>query len=59
MDKPFQRLGATSNSQVGKDFELLAQSFFQSKEGLILDRGLKIDVGIEDISTLIIFINQY
>jgi hypothetical protein len=49
VSKPFQRLGAASNSQVGKDFELLAQSFFQSKKGLSLGRSLKIDVGIEGV----------
>jgi len=49
VNKPFQRLGASSNSQVGKDFELLAQSFFQLKEGLSLIRGLKVDVGVEAI----------
>jgi hypothetical protein len=46
MTKPFQRIGSHSNSQVGKDFELAAQAFFLA-EGLSLDRGLKIPVGVE------------
>jgi len=49
VDKPFQRLGSKSNAHVGKDFELAAQSFFKSKEGLVLNRGLKVDVGIGGI----------
>ena len=48
MDKPFQRIGSTSNAQAGKDFELAAQAFFQS-EGLSLERDIKISVGVESL----------
>ena len=49
MDKSFQRIGAKSNAHVGRAFELAAQKFFRSK-GLMLDLGVKIPVGIEDIT---------
>lgn len=45
MNKPFQRKGATSNTQVGRDFEELAQVFFE-QAGLPLQRNIKIDIGI-------------
>jgi hypothetical protein len=45
MNKPFQRKGATSNTQVGRDFEAVAQAFFERK-GLPLQRNIKIDIGI-------------
>lgn len=45
MDKPFQRIGSQSNSQVGKDFEVVAQKFFASR-GVNLKRGQKVLVGI-------------
>jgi hypothetical protein len=43
--KPFQRLGADSNAQVGRDFEAVAQRFFVS-QGITLQRNFSIDVGI-------------
>ncbi len=46
MSKPFQRLGSKSNAQVGKDFEVAAQVFFNS-QGLSLNLGVKIPVGVE------------
>ena len=45
MNKPFQRVGSTSNAQVGKDFELAAQNFF-SLAGIELERGIEVDIGI-------------
>lgn len=48
MNRPYQRIGSTSNAQVGKDFERAAQSYFRSK-GLILERNIKIEIGIEDV----------
>ena len=45
MQKPFQRIGSKSNSQVGRDFEDVAQSFFASK-GVSLERGHKVAIGI-------------
>ncbi|MEZ5493010.1 MAG: hypothetical protein R3E61_00075 [Pseudomonadales bacterium] len=45
MQKPFQRVGSNSNSQVGREFELVAQSFFAS-EGVNLQRGHKVPVGV-------------
>ncbi|MCG9720691.1 hypothetical protein [Shewanella sp. Isolate7] len=48
MDKPHQRIGATSNAHVGRDFELAAQKFFAS-EGLALELNITISVGIGEI----------
>lgn len=48
MDKPFQRKGSISNAHVGKEFEITAQAFFQ-KNNLILERNIKIDLGVEQI----------
>jgi len=49
IDKPFQRIGSKSNAHAGRDFEIAAQKFFASNE-LILERGLKIPIGIESIT---------
>lgn len=48
MDKPFQRLGSHSNAQVGKDFELATQSYFEAN-GLSLKRNIKIPIGITSL----------
>jgi hypothetical protein len=45
MDKPFQRKGAESNTQVGRDFEAKAQAFF-AKQGVYLTTGLSVEIGI-------------
>src|SRR4051812_30931865 len=45
MQKPFQRVGADSNTQVGDDFERVAQAFF-AKQGLQLRRGESVNVGV-------------
>ena len=45
MDRPFQRKGAQSNTQVGRDFEAKAQAFF-AQQGLRLTSGLSLDIGI-------------
>jgi hypothetical protein len=45
IQKPFQRIGAESNSQVGRDFEVVAQRFFAS-QGVSLQIGYAVDVGI-------------
>jgi len=45
MDKPFQRKGAESNTQVGRDFEARAQVFF-AQQGLHLTPGLTVEIGI-------------
>ncbi len=45
MDKPFQRKGATSNSQVGSDFEIKAQAFFKQK-GMQLTPKFDVEIGI-------------
>jgi len=45
MNKPFQRKGADSNTQVGRDFEAKAQFFFAGKQ-LQLTRHIPIDIGI-------------
>lgn len=45
MDRPFQRIGALSNTQVGGDFEGLAQRFFK-KRGLDLRPRFRIAIGV-------------
>ncbi len=45
MNKPFQRKGAKSNTQVGKEFEEAAKNFFRTK-GLFLKKNISIDIGI-------------
>lgn len=45
MNKPFQRKGAASNTQVGNDFECKAQEFFK-KMGLLLTPRLPVEIGI-------------
>jgi len=45
MDKPFQRKGAESNTQVGRDFEAKAQNFF-AEQGLHLHPGMALAIGI-------------
>lgn len=46
-DKAFQRKGAVSNTQVGREFEDKAKSFFLG-EGIDLTRGFSIDIGIDE-----------
>ncbi|MDE2117830.1 MAG: hypothetical protein KGJ19_04470 [Betaproteobacteria bacterium] len=46
MGKSFQRIGAESNAQVGREFELRAQSFFAT-QGIQLKLNHKVEVGIE------------
>ena len=41
----FQRLGSTSNSQVGRDFEFAAQDYFRQK-GISLQRGHSVQIGV-------------
>jgi len=48
IQKPFQRIGAESNAQVGRDFEVVAQRFFASM-GVSLQLGYAVDVGIESL----------
>ena len=45
MDRPFQRKGAKSNTQVGRDFEAKARAFFVT-QGLNLTPGISIPIGI-------------
>ena len=44
-DKPFQRKGAESNSQVGRDFEAAAKAFF-ARQGLHLTPGVAVPIGL-------------
>lgn len=48
MDKPFQRLGSSSNTQVGNDFELVARKFF-AKQGVNLQSKYTVDVGVGNL----------
>ena len=41
----FQRLGSTSNSQVGRDFEIAAQDYFR-KKGISFQRGHSVRIGV-------------
>ena len=43
MDRPFQRKGAKSNSEVGRDFE--AKAFFATQQ-LQLEPGIPIEIGV-------------
>lgn len=45
MDKPNQRKGSESNSQVGRDFENKTRVFFQAY-GIQLEQGISLDIGI-------------
>lgn len=45
MDKPFQRKGAKSNANVGRDFETKAQNFF-AQQGLTLNSDVTVPIGI-------------
>ena len=47
MDKPFQRKGADSNTQVGREFEGKALAFFKTK-GLQLTPGFSIEIGVNE-----------
>lgn len=49
MDKRFQRIKSRSNAHAGREFELAAQRFFKTKR-VVLDREIKIPVGIEFIT---------
>jgi hypothetical protein len=41
-----QRIGSNSNSQVGSDFEAVAQSLFLA-QGIVLEKHLALEIGIE------------
>jgi len=45
MDKPFQRKGGKSNTEVGREFEKRVQAFFKS-QGLCLERDVTVEIGI-------------
>lgn len=42
----FQRIGSVSNTQVGHDFEAVAFKYFLEVEGLKLQRGFPLEVGV-------------
>lgn len=42
----FQRIGASSNSHVGRDFEQVAWSYFQQTENLQLQKCFPVQIGI-------------
>lgn len=45
IDKPFQRKGAQSNTQVGRDFQAKARTFF-GRQGLQLQDDISVEIGI-------------
>lgn len=51
MEKTFQRIGSLSNAQVGLDFELKTQLFFE-KKGIFLHKNHKVLVGVGDIKKI-------
>ena len=42
MIRNHQRIGSISNAHVGRDFEAIAQSYFQRSEGLALQRDFRV-----------------
>lgn len=48
MGNNFQRKGETSNADVGRKFEISAQSFFEVTENLKLKLNHKIHIGFDD-----------
>jgi hypothetical protein len=46
MDKPFQRKGSKSNTDVGNDFEKAAKEFFSIKKQIALEQNIAVNVGI-------------
>jgi hypothetical protein len=48
VDRPFQRKGAASNTQVGREFEGKAKEFFQT-QGLRLLSDFSIEIGINKL----------
>ncbi len=49
MNKPFQRIGAKSNTHAGLAFEKIAEDFFSKKMGLKnLQQSVKISVGFDE-----------
>ena len=45
MENRFQRIGAISNSHIGKEFENVAKDYFLTK-GLTLDANIKLKIGL-------------
>ena len=45
MNKPNQRIGSINNSQVGADFEQVAQKFF-ARKGIRLSRNFAVELGV-------------
>ena len=43
--RPFQRHGAESNTQVGRDFESIAREFFNQHD-LLLHKGFSVPIGV-------------
>lgn len=48
INRPFQRKGADSNTQVGRDFESMAQEFF-ANQGIDLVPNIQIEIGINGL----------
>jgi hypothetical protein len=44
----FQRIGAPHNAGVGRSFEETARAFFLQREGVNLESGLAVEVGVSD-----------
>ena len=46
MNRPYQRKGSKSNTDVGNTFEEKVKIFFESQEGIKLTRRVAVDIGI-------------
>lgn len=42
----YQRIGAVSNAHVGRDFESMAQAYFEQSNGIALQRGFPVLLGV-------------
>jgi hypothetical protein len=46
LDNRFQREGSSSNTRAGREFEELAQRYFLVREGMSLQRGVSVSIGV-------------
>jgi hypothetical protein len=51
VNRPFQRIGAQSNSHVGREFELVAKAFFAG-QGIALELDHEVEIGINGTTKL-------
>ena len=49
MNRPYQRKGSKSNTDVGNTFKEKVKIFFESQEGITLTRNISVDIGIRSL----------